>query len=103
MGKLSKSFVLKLTSAIAVDGDVMRAGSLVEVDEATARNLLHRGKAELATESDGGELGQGKEVDLSRLNKAQLLAHAASVNVEVSEAMSKAEIQAAIEAADQDE
>jgi hypothetical protein len=47
-----KSVTLKLTSAIAMDGEIYRAGSLVEVTDADARNLLHRGKAVLATADD---------------------------------------------------
>lgn len=39
--------ILMLTSAIAIAGEVMRAGSLVEVTEDEARDLLHRGKGEL--------------------------------------------------------
>ena len=56
MRKEIKSIVLKLATAIAIDGDVVRAGSLVEVDEAIAKNMLHRGKAELATAEDGVDL-----------------------------------------------
>jgi len=48
-----ESVFLKLTSAIAIDGAVVRAGSLVEVTQTEAKNLLHRGKAVLATERDG--------------------------------------------------
>lgn len=96
MAKESKSFVLKLSSAIALDGDVVRAGSLVEVDEPTAKNLLHRGKATLATAEDGADDEDG--VDLSKLNKAQLLEHAAANGVEADDSLTKAQIIAAIEA-----
>lgn len=47
-----KTFVLKLTSAIAVDGVVLKAGELVELVEAEAKSLLARGKAVLATIED---------------------------------------------------
>lgn len=46
---------LKLTSAVAIAGAVRAAGSIVEVDEDLAVNLLHRGKAEVATEADAPE------------------------------------------------
>ena len=38
---------LKLTGAVVIDGLIVRAGSLVEMVEAEARDLLRRGKAEL--------------------------------------------------------
>jgi ribosomal protein L9 len=43
---------LKLTSAIALDGKIFRPGTLVEVTDNEAKNLLQRGKAVLATEAD---------------------------------------------------
>ena len=46
---MAKIFFLILTSAVALAGIICRAGKFVEVDEPTARNLLHRGKARLAT------------------------------------------------------
>lgn len=46
---MAKSYVLKLTSAVAIDGQICRKDSLVEVSEAEAKNLLARGKAEVAT------------------------------------------------------
>ena len=47
-----KTIVLKLTSAIVVGGQIVTAGSLVEVTEGEAKNLLARGKAVPATASD---------------------------------------------------
>lgn len=40
-----KTYTLKLRGAIALEGQLKRAGELVEVDEAVAKNLLYRGKA----------------------------------------------------------
>ena len=42
---------LKITSAIAVDGVVVKAGEVREFSEADARSLLHRGKARLAVQA----------------------------------------------------
>lgn len=42
-----KTLILKLTCAIVIGGEVLRAGSLVEVSRGEARDLLSRGKAEL--------------------------------------------------------
>ncbi|QOE32739.1 hypothetical protein CPT_Mano_006 [Achromobacter phage Mano] len=47
-----KTVHLKLSSAIALLGGVVRAGTVVEVDEKLAINLLQRGKAVLATDKD---------------------------------------------------
>ena len=38
---------LKITSAIAVDGVVVKAGEVREFSDSDARSLLHRGKAVL--------------------------------------------------------
>lgn len=96
-----KTVTLKLASAIAIDGDVVKRGSLVEVDEALAINLLNRGKAELATDEDGVD---DDDADLSKLNKAQLVELAAELGViTVGDGNTKAEIVAAIEAAKADQ
>lgn len=44
---------MKVTSAVAFGGKICRPGELIEVTDSEARNLLHRGKAVLATEADG--------------------------------------------------
>ena len=49
---MSKTFKVKLSSAVVVCGVPTRAGSVVEVDETMARRLLDNGKAELATAAD---------------------------------------------------
>lgn len=95
-----KSYVLKLTSAVAIDGAIMRAGGLVEVSEAEAKNLLHRGKAVLATIEDGVDQQEDEDQgeDLSKLNKADALALAKERGVEVPDGMTKAQIIEAIQA-----
>lgn len=100
---MSKTYVLKLTSALVIAGAICRAGSLVEVSEAEAKNFLHRGKAVLATEADGVErqpdpMAAG-DTELSKFNKAELLAFAKENGVEVSDGMTKAQILDAIDAA----
>lgn len=60
MRNTDKTVVLKLTAAIVVDGSIVRAGSLVEVMQDEAKDLLRRGKAVLAAEpaeqhDEGGE------------------------------------------------
>ncbi len=49
---MSKTVMLKVTSAFLVGGDVARSGEVVEVTTAEAKDLLHRGKAVLATAAD---------------------------------------------------
>lgn len=50
---MSKTATVKLTAAIGIAGQLIRAGTIVTIPEAAAKNLLYRGKAELATEEDG--------------------------------------------------
>lgn len=49
---MTNAVFLKITSAVALSGEIHKAGSIVEVSEDLARDLLHRGKAEVATEAD---------------------------------------------------
>jgi len=96
-----KTYELKLTSAMVIEGGVVRAGTRVRLDEATAKDFLRRGKAELvsAPADDGDDQG----VDLSRMNKSQLLEVAEQMGVEASDDMTKAQIIEAISgAADND-
>lgn len=44
-----KQVKIKITSAVAIGGEIKRPGSVVTVAEEFAKNLLHRGRAELAT------------------------------------------------------
>lgn len=104
---MNKSIFLVLTSAIAIDGAIARAGSLVEVSELEAKNLLHRGKARLATAEDGAPADESADSesdkpDLSRMNKAQLLEFCAANQIEVNDSMTKAQILAAVEEATQE-
>lgn len=95
-----KSYVLKLTCAIAIDGQINKAGSLVEVSEAEAKNFLHRGKAVLATEEDGVELQEEQtSTDYSSWTKHALLEYAKQHGLEVASGMTKDQIIDVIEAA----
>lgn len=50
---MNRTVILKLVSAIAVAGEVLRAGNLIEVTLSEARDLLRRGKAEIHSEDPG--------------------------------------------------
>lgn len=47
-----KTFFLKLTACLAIAGEVCKPGTIVELLEHEAKDLLNRGKADLATEED---------------------------------------------------
>lgn len=89
------SFVLKLTSAIAVDGEVMKAGSLIEVSEIEAKNLLSRGKAELHSEQPPSD----EDLDIEKMTKDQLLDIAEQMEIDGAAKMNKAQLIEAIKAA----
>lgn len=98
-----KSYVLKLTSAIVVDGGIVKAGQLVELSGPEAKNLLSRGKAVLATADDGyhgDDEDETSGVDLSKLNKTQLQEIAKGHGVDFEESTTKAQLIAAIEEAE---
>ena len=95
-----KSYVLKLTCALAIDGQIYKAGSLVEVSEAEAKNFLHRGKAVLATAEDGVELQEAQTgTDYSSWTKPAMLDYAKQHGLEVASGMTKDQIIDVIEAA----
>lgn len=98
-----KSYVLKLTSAIVVDGGIVKAGSLVELSTAEAKNLLSRGKAVLATAEDGYEGDETSGVDLSKLKKVQLQEIAKGHEIEFDDKITVAQLIAAIEAKEAEE
>lgn len=93
---MSKTYVLMLTSAIAIAGDVMKAGSLVEVSEIEAKNLMGRGKAVLHDE----QLASDVDTDITKMNKDQLIAVAEQLEIEGADKMTKAQLIEAIQAAD---
>jgi len=47
-----KTYTLKLTSALAIGGDILRPGALIEVVETDAKDYLRRGKAVVAEIED---------------------------------------------------
>ena len=91
---MSKSIVLCLTSAIVIDGDVMKKGSLVEVSESEAKNLLHRGKAVIHDEQPDYE-----PVDITKMNKDELIDLAHQHEIDDADKMTKAQLIEAITAA----
>lgn len=98
---MSKTIFLVLTSAIAIDGGICRKDSLVEVSELEAKNLLSRGKARLATASDGAPVGDDSEStlpDLSKMKKPQLVELAKQLGIEGAEDMKVEDLRAEIEA-----
>ena len=46
----AQGVTLKLNAAIALEGQIVRAGQLIEVTQSEAKNLLNRGRAVLATD-----------------------------------------------------
>lgn len=100
-----KSYVLFLTSAIVVDGGIVKAGQMVELSEPEAKNLLSRGKARLATADDGyeGSDDESSGVDLSKLKKAQLQEIAKGHEIEFDDKTTVAQLIAAIEAKEAEE
>lgn len=85
-----KTYTLKLTAAIALAGAIVKAGSLVDVDEPVAKNLLHRGKARVATTEDltaaGREVAADTDADTDAPTREQLDAALAALPGEYKDA-----------------
>lgn len=99
---------LRALSAFLVAGRVVPAGGLVEVSEVLAKDLLRRGKADLATLEDAKQAPPAPAAvsvapqvpvpsDLEKLTKAELLEMARELGVDVKSSDSKAAIIATLE------
>jgi hypothetical protein len=95
MAKKTETFVLKLTSAIVMDGEIITKDNLVEVTEREAKNLLARGKAVLADDKES----KAATADLNDMTVDALRKIADDAGVEGYRDMKKAELIQAIEAA----
>ena len=94
-----KKYELRLTSAMGIDGRLYRAGTVVVLDERTAKDFLRRGRAELLVCED---LEQDPAAspdlpDFQKLSKKQLLELAEELGIEADETMTKADIIKAID------
>jgi hypothetical protein len=78
-----KNVKIKITSAVAIGGEIKRPGTVVTVAEELAKNLLHRGRADLAT-------GEGKP--LSKMSADELKALAVTLEINGADGMKKAEL-----------
>lgn len=106
---MSKTYSLKLTGAIGLAGELKRAGAIVEVDEPTAKNLLHRGKAVPASNEDAPPAGDGQpdggqgQKDAPKasagLNVQQLKDALQAKGIDAPEGAKKAELAALLDAA----
>lgn len=106
-----KTFDLMITSAVVIDGKIRAAGSRVTLSRRLAVNLLQRGKAEVASGdgpahaagplgSEGRAAGAGAEVPLAEHTVSELQELAGDYDIEGAARMKKAELIAAIEAAE---
>ncbi|OWU68255.1 hypothetical protein ATO2_12835 [Roseovarius sp. 22II1-1F6A] len=106
-----KTFDLEITSAVVIDGKIRAAGSRVTANRRLAVNLLQRGKAQVASgegplrmsgpiASDSGAT-EGDDLPLADHTVAELVELAAEYGIEGAGRMKKAELIAAIEAAEE--
>lgn len=95
----AESYLLELTAAIVFEGELLKAGELIEVTEKEAKNLLGRGKARLAA---GGAMEESSGNDLAALPLAKLRQVAKEMGIDGAARMKKDDILAAIEAVEDD-
>lgn len=95
--------VLKITSSIAIAGQVVTPGQLVEVTNSEAKNLLALGKAVVATEEDGvfeSASGEGSDPALNPEIEAFNADAVQRADEDAAAALAEADALAAQEAAD---
>ena len=95
-----KQVEVKITSAVSIGGKIIIPGKTLDLDEPLAKNLLHRGKAELATADESDADGEGGDKPLGKMTVAELKAEAKELGIEGADGMNKAKLIAAIEEAD---
>lgn len=83
----AKEVALKITSAIVLDGEIVRPGTVVSISDRAARNLLNRGKAELSVGDD-----EDTAPDLGAMTVKELREFAGEKNIELPENAKKAEL-----------
>lgn len=91
-----KLIKLLVTSAFAVNGKIVNPGSEITLPESDAKNLLQRGKVELAD----GDADEGNWLESHSV--AELRELAAEYEIEGAAKMKKPDLIAAIEAAEGD-
>ncbi|KAJ31014.1 Rho termination factor N-terminal domain-containing protein [Sulfitobacter pontiacus] len=87
-----KTVKVKITSAIAIAGNIKTPGTTVEIGEDLAKNLINRGRAELAK----GKAAK-TEGDLGKMKVADLKVVAAELEIDGYDGMNQAKLIAAIE------
>lgn len=100
-----KTCKVKITSAVAFGGEIKRPGTIMDLPEDQAKNLLERGRAELYTAGDkaeGGDSGDGDDTDpsLDEMSDDELRLEAIDYEIDGAEDMSREDLIAAIEAAE---
>lgn len=91
-----KTAKVKITSAVAIAGKIKKPGTVVEIGEDLAKNLMGRGRAELAT---GKGTKADAEVELGKMKVADLKVIAAELEIDGYDGMNQAKLVAAIEEA----
>jgi len=97
---MAKQIEIKITAAVVIDGGIVTPGNKVTVDEATAKNLMQRGKAELSTVKADDDGSDGGDKPLGKMTVEELKAEAKDIGIEGADSMNKAKLIAAIEEAD---
>ncbi|QTP60922.1 hypothetical protein HNO53_20720 [Billgrantia antri] len=104
MSKKTKTLDLECTSAFMVKGEMITPKKTVRgVPEADALNLVRRGKAKIVAagpEAAGASADEAEAPALEELTVEELKATAKEYEIEGAENMKKAELIAAIEAAE---
>lgn len=97
-----KKVALNITSAVAIGGKIIVPSSPdakgILVEETLAKNLLHRGRAELATDNETDDDDDDKP--LADMNVAELKTIANGLGIDGADGMKKAELIKAIEKAE---
>lgn len=98
---MKDSVLVLILSTIFVRGEMIEEGSQIEVNSREAKELVNRGVASLEVETDVGisedenledENLEDSTKPIEKMTKAELLAYAAELNLDVNDQMTKADL-----------
>lgn len=93
MSKKPVTYLVTLTAAVVINGEVRKRGEEVELSKTEAENLLYRGRAELV------DADETESLDIGKMKKPELVELAIEYGIENPDAMTVDQLRQAIKEA----
>ena len=93
MSKKSLGYLVVLTAATVIAGEIRKRGEEVELSKSEAENLLYRGRATLV------EADETESIDIGKMKKPELVALAIEYGIDNPDSMTVEQLREAIKEA----